>query len=336
MVVPIARIQASQQMKRQQLKQSDVIKKPSAITSVSSEPARTNNAIRSPVLSPIACVPSKSNPSVKSNHELARKAFHSSIGLFTLIYAHGFGASPWRALSWLLPTASLYIAFDVWRLRNARVNDLFCKVFGVGMRPTEKGNFSAQQPVSGKRPILTAMSFYFLGVILVLLLAPSNGIAILCILYLAWADTTAAIAGKWFKKKSESANKSSHQKELTRYLGTTWWEVKWHAWKWFNVHNRRERRHLVAMSEPPKGAKSVGGSVAAFLTATLITLVYVFMAAKQYTLFSLLNDSCKAGILVALAEVLGSFGIDDDFLIPVMSLFGLRLFTTLPAAFKFF
>lgn len=263
----------------------------------------------------------KTSPSLSSQYELPRKLWHSSIGFFVLFYYHFFGTTVWRCLAWLLPLSLSYIALDFFRLSDERLNRPFCRILAPFLRPAEKR-------------AMTASSFFFIGVLTVLLMAPNPRTAILCILYLSWSDTVAGVVGRLY---SSLATIGSDARRGEGILGMTWWEARIRLLQAVRFGNRRGRRQAAASlsaTKPPAGSKSIVGSLACFLFSAALTLVFLVSQSTGSGVFSLLNESMRGGLIVALSELAGGSslvgGVDDDFVIPVMSCVLLRMFTGIP------
>lgn len=244
------------------------------------------------------------------SHEVPRKVWHSSIGFFVLGYYYWYGATLGQCLIWLAPMALSFIALDISRLNREWLNTWFCRVFGSMLRPHEQKS-------------LTSSSFFYGGVLLALLLSPNNASAILSILYLSWSDTVAGVFGKYYSRLVLN--------------GMTWWEFRIKVVQQLRFGNRRGRRQAaaaLASTKPPAGAKSVGGSLACFVFSAVLTFVYILVLSKGQSLTILLNASLRAGLIASLSELVGGsefFGnVDDDLVIPLMSTFLLRIFTSVP------
>lgn len=255
-------------------------------------------------------------------YELPRKLWHSSIGFFVLFYYHFFNVTVWRCLAWLLPLSLSYIVLDFFRLSDERLNRPFCRLLAPFLRASEKRT-------------MTASSFFFAGVLTVLLTAPNPKTAILCILYLSWSDTVACVFGRFYS--STATVGSSHSRRGEGILGITWWEARIRLLQAVRFGNRRGRRQTAASlsaTKPPAGSKSIVGSLACFLFSAFLTFAFLVLQSTGSGIFLLLNVSVRAGLIVTLAELVGgtSFvgGVDDDFIIPVMSCILLRMFTSIP------
>ena len=265
-----------------------------------------------PIMTTLNKKPLKSSTQVSwyVSHEVPRKVWHSSIGFFVLGYHFWYGATLGQCLVWLAPLALSFIALDISRLSREWLNTWFCRVFGSMLRPHEQKS-------------LTSSSFFYGGVLLALLLSPNNSSAVLSILYLSWSDTVAGVFGKYYSRLVLN--------------GMTWWELKLKAMQQIRFGNRRGRRQAasaLASTKPPAGAKSVAGSLACFAFSAVLTFVYLLVLSKKQPLSTLLNASLRGGLIASFSELVGGsdlFGnVDDDLVIPLMSTFLLRIFTSIP------
>ncbi|KZT63823.1 hypothetical protein DAEQUDRAFT_747718 [Daedalea quercina L-15889] len=115
--------------------------------------------------------------------EIPRKVLHSSIGFLTLYlyYSHG---SPQKVVVALASGLAFIVPCDILRLRSARFERLFETTVGFLMRESEK------QKTNG-------VIWYIIGVMFALAVYPLD-LAVVSILILSWADTTASTIGRLF------------------------------------------------------------------------------------------------------------------------------------------
>lgn len=116
-------------------------------------------------------------------HEIPRKVFHSSIGFVTLwLYTQGIQISqvtPHLVVALVVVASSDYIRF-----KNRAFNKLYIAVMGPLMRQKEIDSYNG-------------VIFYLAGLIFVFSLFPKD-IALISLLLLSWADTSASTFGRAF------------------------------------------------------------------------------------------------------------------------------------------
>lgn len=211
--------------------------------------------------------------------ELPRKLYHSIHGLI-MITLYTLLPS-WRAhdfLPILIPPFLLYFYIDHLRLVDPNVNTAFVKVAGKTMRPAERLAIR-----------LTSSSAYMAG-LLVALCVFEKRVAVLACLYLAFVDTAAAFGGRL----------------ASLYLGS-------------NLNKKiGYSLQLKPSIHLARTDKSVGGFVAAFMTAAVI---YYYMVngpnVWQLTL---------GGLIGGVAEAVTIDGVDDDLSLPLLAGTMLTLF----------
>ncbi|KAH9828944.1 uncharacterized protein C8Q71DRAFT_799879 [Rhodofomes roseus] len=115
--------------------------------------------------------------------EIPRKALHSSIGFLTLYLYYSQG-SPRTVVVALASGLAIIVPCDILRLRSARFERLFEKTVGFLMRESERNKTNG-------------VIWYIIGVMFALAVYPID-IAVVSILILSWADTTASTVGRLF------------------------------------------------------------------------------------------------------------------------------------------
>jgi len=134
--------------------------------------------------------PSPPTPIQKVDWEIPRKLLHSSIGFLTL-YLYYSNGSPRSAVVGLGSALVAVIApADAIRLRSPRFERLYERCLGFLMRESEKKSTNG-------------VIWYILGVVLVLVFFPLD-IAVVSILILSWADTSASTFGRLWGKKTRA------------------------------------------------------------------------------------------------------------------------------------
>lgn len=129
----------------------------------------------------------------RSLPHFGRKLYHMLMGCVCFVL-YAFVLDRTQALWALSVIGGIFVVFDLFRLRVPSVNNFVVTVYGGLMRREEL------RSVSGN-------SFYVLG-LFVLALAFPKPIALLAILYLAFGDPVAAIAGTLFGKHRIVGKKS--------------------------------------------------------------------------------------------------------------------------------
>ncbi|EPS95817.1 hypothetical protein FOMPIDRAFT_1062525 [Fomitopsis schrenkii] len=115
--------------------------------------------------------------------EIPRKVLHSSIGFLTLYLYYSRG-SPEKVVVALASGLAVIVPCDVLRLRSTRFERLFEGTVGFLMRESEKKSTNG-------------VIWYILGVMFALAVYPID-LAVVSILILSWADTTASTVGRLF------------------------------------------------------------------------------------------------------------------------------------------
>ncbi|KAF8462477.1 hypothetical protein JB92DRAFT_3136745 [Gautieria morchelliformis] len=125
--------------------------------------------------------PLKGQKVKKIDWEIPRKTFHSSIGFLVVpLYTSGFSARP--VIIILSGALAIISAAEVLRFRNAAFARFYERILGPLMRNSEK------HKVNG-------VVWYILGVLFSLIIYPLD-VAVVSILILSWADTTASTFGR--------------------------------------------------------------------------------------------------------------------------------------------
>lgn len=138
--------------------------------------------------------PSPAGPIEKVNWEIPRKLLHSSIGFFTL-YLYYSNRSP-RPVVVSLGTALVTVIApaDAIRLYSPRFERVYERCLGFLMRESEKKS-------------MNGVIWYILGVVFVLVCFPLD-IAVVSILILSWADTSASTFGRLWGKRTRALPRS--------------------------------------------------------------------------------------------------------------------------------
>ncbi|KAG2736696.1 hypothetical protein G9P44_000786 [Scheffersomyces stipitis] len=125
-------------------------------------------------------------------HEIPRKAFHSSIGFFTLwLYVNGVQT---RQLPLPLFAAfSMVFLNDFLRFRDPEFNRRVTKAMSFMMREKEVNEYNGTL-------------FYLLGLTIVFAIFPKD-ICLMSVLLLSWADTAASTFGRQFGKYTPKITK---------------------------------------------------------------------------------------------------------------------------------
>ncbi|CCE86488.1 Piso0_004983 [Millerozyma farinosa CBS 7064] len=125
------------------------------------------------------------SPKFLIKHEIPRKLFHSSIGLLTL-WLYTLGVSQKQLL---VPLGTLFVTIftnDYIRLHNEEVNRRIVNFWWWVIRKEEINKYNG-------------ILYYLAGLFLVFTVAPKD-ISVLCVLFLSWADTSAATIGRQYGK----------------------------------------------------------------------------------------------------------------------------------------
>lgn len=116
-------------------------------------------------------------------HEVPRKVFHSSIGFATLwLYTQGIQIS--QVTPYLVGALITIVSTDYFRFRNRSFNKLYISVMGPLMRQKEINSYNG-------------VIFYLAGLIIVFSFFPKD-VALISLLLLSWADTSASTFGRAF------------------------------------------------------------------------------------------------------------------------------------------
>lgn len=128
-------------------------------------------------------------------HELPRKAFHSSTGLFTLwLYVNGY-SQRLMVKPMIVMAVSCFLQ-DFIRFRVPSLNAKLVKLYSSMMRESEVHKYNG-------------ILFFLVGLIITSSLLPKD-ICLMCNLLLSWGDTSASMVGREFGKYTPKlgANKS--------------------------------------------------------------------------------------------------------------------------------
>lgn len=116
-------------------------------------------------------------------HEVPRKVFHSSIGFGTLwLYTQGIQIS--QVTPYLIGALVAVVSSDYIRFKNRSFNKLYISVMGPLMRQQEINSYNG-------------VIFYLAGLIIVFSFFPKD-VALISLLLLSWADTSASTFGRAF------------------------------------------------------------------------------------------------------------------------------------------
>lgn len=118
-------------------------------------------------------------------HEVIRKVFHSSIGVFTL-WLYTLGVHQQQLLAPLLAIFAVIFVNDYMRFRNPELNAKIVSMFWFVIRPSEVHQYNG-------------VLWYLIGLVLVFAVAPKD-ISLMSVLLLSWADTAASTFGRQFGK----------------------------------------------------------------------------------------------------------------------------------------
>ncbi|KAF8638839.1 hypothetical protein AX17_001897 [Amanita inopinata Kibby_2008] len=124
---------------------------------------------------------------LKIDWEIPRKILHSSIGFFTL-YLYVSEGSVRNTVIMLWSALTIIVPADIIRLRFPAFERVYERVLGFLMRESEKNTSNG-------------VIWYILGVNLVLSFYPTD-VAVVAILILSWADTTASTFGRMFGRRT--------------------------------------------------------------------------------------------------------------------------------------
>ncbi|ODQ81561.1 hypothetical protein BABINDRAFT_159835 [Babjeviella inositovora NRRL Y-12698] len=116
-------------------------------------------------------------------YEVPRKVFHVSIGFITL-YVYTLGVQVHHLVLGLLTAFVTILSTDLYRFRNPKFNDLYCKFMGFLMREKEVMSYNG-------------VIWYLLGLVLVFIKCPKD-ISVMSVLLLSWADTSASTFGRMY------------------------------------------------------------------------------------------------------------------------------------------
>ncbi|KAF8576781.1 hypothetical protein K439DRAFT_1536138 [Ramaria rubella] len=117
----------------------------------------------------------------KIDWEIPRKTLHASIGFFVVpLYTHGYSTRP--IIIGLTGALVVISAADALRLHNAAFSRFYGSCLGFLMRDSEKHK-------------INGVIWYILGALVALIAYPLD-IAVVSILVLSWADTTASTFGR--------------------------------------------------------------------------------------------------------------------------------------------
>lgn len=128
-------------------------------------------------------IPTQGLSAFMQKHEIPRKIFHSSIGFLTLwLYTQGVQIS--QVTSYLVGALVVVASSDYLRFKHSAFNKLYVTVMGPLMRQKEIESYNG-------------VIFYLAGLIFVFSLFPKD-IALISLLLLSWADTSASTFGRAF------------------------------------------------------------------------------------------------------------------------------------------
>jgi len=134
--------------------------------------------------------PSPATPIQKMNWEIPRKILHSSIGFLTLYLYYSKGSPRPVVVGLGTALVAVIAPADAIRLRSPRFERVYERCLGFLMRESEKKSTNG-------------VIWYILGVVFVLVFFPLD-IAVVSILILSWADTSASTFGRLWGKKTRA------------------------------------------------------------------------------------------------------------------------------------
>ncbi|ODV88390.1 hypothetical protein CANCADRAFT_32999 [Tortispora caseinolytica NRRL Y-17796] len=228
-------------------------------------------------LSPLGLIPiHKKYRGFIHKYEVPRKLFHVSIGFITLALFNRDVNSA-TVLPVLIKFLAVVVCTDLMRFKWEWFSNLYIKVLGSLMRESE-----VEQ--------LNGVVWYLVGLIVVFYFYPTD-IAVLSVLLLSWADTTASIFGRAYGHLSIRIGRKSLVGSFAAFVTSTA-----AAYLWYGVI-------LTRYSNKP-GFSAIHGTLAWTPTTSKLPLGYLCVA---------------AGFIGAVSEAIQVYSLDDNLTIPIIS-----------------